>query len=372
MTNAIGMIFGNLNSSALQGLDPNRPIGTVPFGGRYRLLDFALSSMVNSGIHTVGLITPQQYRPLLDHLGAGRDWSLDRKSGGLFFLPGVIHSLNHNVHFSLQDIAVNIEFLEKDCAKNIIISSSDQVFNMDFRPVLEEHEQAKADITLVYNQSVHPPEGSDRIYLRMNAHKKVTAMSKSKELAGLQSPWNYFIDILIIRRELLLQMLRGYGSIGTIELSEVIAHHLDIINVQGYFCGGYVGRIRSVQDYFLNNMALLQEEVRRDLFINTRPIRTKIRDNPPTKYGKQAQVKNSLISSGCTLEGKVENTILSRGVVIEEGCEVRNCIIMSKCVIGKHSVLENLIMDKFVEINEGSVLKGQPNKLMVIPKKAVI
>ncbi|AFM00969.1 glucose-1-phosphate adenylyltransferase, GlgD subunit [Desulfitobacterium dehalogenans ATCC 51507] len=373
MNSAIGIIFGNMNSSVLQGLAQDRPIAAVPFGGRYRLLDFALSSMVNSGIRTVGLITPQQYRPMLDHLGAGKDWSLDRKSGGLFILPGVIHSLGHHtIRFSLRDIANNIDFLEKDCAKNVIISSSDQVFNLDFRPILEHHERAEADITLVYNQSVQPLEEEDIIYLKMKPSEKVTAMTKNKDMAGLEGPWPYFIDLLIIRRELLLQMIEGYGSIETIELSEVIAQHLGSLSIQGYFFGGYAGRIRSVKDYFLNNMALLQEEIRQDLFRKNRPIRTKIRDNPPTKFGKRAQVENSLISSGCTIEGKVVNAILSRGVVIEEGCEVQNCIIMSKCTIGRNSRLENLIMDKFVEVNEGSVLQGRTNKPMVISKKAVI
>lgn len=373
MNSAIGIIFGNMNSSVLQGLAQDRPIAAVPFGGRYRLLDFALSSMANSGIHTVGLVTPQQYRPMLDHLGAGKDWSLDRKSGGLFFLPGAIHSLSyHNIRFSLKDIALNMEFLEKDCAKNVIISSSDQVFNMDFRQMLDQHEQAEADITLVYNQSNHPIEAQDTIYLRLKSNGRVTALSQNKEMAGLESPWNYFIDIFIIRRELLLRMIQAYRSIENIDLIEVIAQHLEPLKIQGNLFGGYVGRIRSVSDYFFSNLALLNEKIRKDLFKSTQPIRTKIRDNPPTKFGKKAQVRNSLISSGCTIEGKVENTILSRGVVIEAGCQIQNCIIMSKCTIGKNTILENLILDKFVEVNENNVLKGQQNKPLVISKKAII
>lgn len=373
MNSAIGIIFGNMNSSILQGLAQDRPIAAVPYGGRYRLLDFALSSMVNSGIRTVGLVTPQQYRPMLDHLGAGKDWSLDRKSGGLFFLPGAIHSLSfHDIRFSLKDIALNMEFLEKDCAKNVIITGSDQVFSMDFRQLLDEHEQTKADITLVYNQSDQPLEAQDTIYLRLKSDGSITAMGQNKEMAGLAKPWKFFIDIFIIRRELLLQIIEGYRSVENIELIEVIAQLLGPLKIQGYFFGGYVGRIRSVRDYFLSNLALLNEEIRQDLFKSTQPVRTKIRDNPPTKFGKKAQVRNSFISSGCTIEGKVENAILSRGVVIEEGCAIQNCIIMSKCTIGKNSILENLILDKFVEVHECNVLKGQQSKPLVISKKAII
>ncbi|MGE4273561.1 MAG: glucose-1-phosphate adenylyltransferase subunit GlgD [Desulfitobacterium sp.] len=373
MSSAIGIISANMNSSVLQGLAQERPIAAVPFGGRYRLLDFALSSMVNSGIRTVGLVTPQQYRPMLDHLGAGKDWSLDRKSGGLFILPGAIHSLGHyDIRFCLKDIALNIEFLEKDCARNVIISSSDHVFNADFRPIIDHHDQVEADVTLVYNQSNRPLEREDLIYLREKEDGRITGLGKNCEMSGPDTPCKYFIDLFIIRRELLLQMIEGYRSVENIELIEIIAQHLGELKVQGYFFGGYVGRIHSVSDYFQSNLALLREEIRKDLFINTQPIRTKIRDNPPAKFGKKAQVKNSLISSGCTIEGAVENTILSRGVVIEEGCEIQNCIIMSKCVIGKGSKLKNVILDKFVAVNEGNVLQGQVNQPLVISKKAII
>lgn len=371
MKSAIGIIFGN-TSNDLHGLALDRPIAAVPFGGRYRLLDFALSSMVNSAIRTVGLVAPQQYRPMLDHLGAGKDWFLDRKSGGLFILPGAIHSLGlNNIRFSLKDIALNIEFLEKDCAKNVVISSSDQVFNLNYRLLIEEHEHTGADITLVYSQSDNSLEGQDTIYLRQKQDGQVTALTKSK-LIGMEPPWKYFIDIFIIRRELLLRIIEGYRSIENIELLEAIAQHIGSLNIRGYYFGGYVGRIRTIKDYFHKNLALLNEEVQKDLFKSTHPIRTKIRDNPPTKFGNNARVNNTLISSGCQLQGKVENAILSRGVKIEEGCEIKNCVIMSNCTIGKNSVLHNLILDKFVEVNEGNILKGQVDKPLVISKKAII
>ena len=373
MNSAIGIIFSNMNSGALQGLTQERPIAALPFGGRYRLLDFALSSMVNSVIHTVGVITPPHYRSLLDHLGAGKDWSLDRKSGGLFILPGVIHSLGqYNMRFSLKDLVLNREFLEKDFARQVIISSSDQVYNMDFHPLLKQQEETGADLTLVYKQSPEPLTGEDNLYLRLDGSGRVAAMAKTKTKPEPGVSWSYFCNIFVIRRELLLQILDSFGSIENLELTEVLAQYLSELRVWGYHFGGYIGRIGSVKDYFYNNMALLQEEIRGDLFKSTRPIRTKIRDNPPTRYGSKAQVKNSLISSGCVIEGVVENSILSRGVVVEEGCMVNNCVIMSKCLLGRNTVLENLILDKFVAVQEGSVLKGRPNQPMVISKKAVI
>ena len=373
MQSAIGIIFGNTSSSILQGLAQDRPIAAVPFGGRYRLLDFALSSMVNSGIRTVGFVTPQHYRPMLDHLGAGKDWSLDRKSGGLFILPGAIHGLiDYNSRFRLKDIQLNIEFLEKDSAENVVISSSDQVFNINYRNALEHHTQKEADVTLIFKKTENLLDCVGRVNLRMTEDQRVYEMHSEEKVNESELPWQYFVDILIIRRQLLLKIIEGYKGMESIELADVIADNLERLRVQGYPLNGYVGRIRSVQDYFKRNMELLNTEIRETLFTSTQPIHTKIRDNPPTKFGDKASVKNSLISSGCTIEGDVENSIFSRGVVIETGCKIKNCIIMSKCTISRNSILENAILDKFVEVNEGNILKGNEKNPLVVYKKAIV
>jgi glucose-1-phosphate adenylyltransferase len=371
--NAIGIIFGNTSSNVLEGLAQDRPIAAVPFGGRYRLLDFALSSMVNSGIRTVGLVTPQHYRPMLDHLGAGKDWFLDRKSGGLFILPGAIHGLlGDNSRFRIKDIQLNIEFLEKDIVDNVVISTSDQVFNVNYRNALDCHEHNDADITLIYKQTDNLLEARGRIKLQFDKDKKLHQILKEVEPKEADSHWQYFIDILIIRRKLLLEFIKGYKSIDTMELIDAISDNLKILKVRGYPFNGYVGRIQSIQDYFHRNMELLNSDIRNSLFTNEHPIHTKIRDNPPTKFGELAKVQNSMISSGCSIDGEVENSILSRGVVIQPGCKIKNCIIMSKCIIGQHSQLENVILDKFVEVYEGNTLKGKEMNPLVVYKRAIV
>lgn len=373
MNSAIGIIFGNTSSSILQGLTRDRPIAAVPFGGRFRLLDFALSSMVNSGIRTVGFVTPQHYRPMLDHLGAGKDWSLERKSGGLFILPGAIHGLiNYNSEFRLKDVLLNIEFLEKDSAVNVVISGSDQVFNINYRNILEYHTSKDADITLVYKKSANPLDCKGRVKLRVSADQHISQIYKDTELNEAELPSHYFVDILVIRRQCLLRIIEGYKGIETIGLVDIIAENLELLRVQGYLYNGYIGTIRTVQEYFERNMELLDPDIRKNLFKPTQPIHTKIRDNPPTKFGNQSNVRNSLISSGCLIEGEVENSILSRGVVIKDGCQIKNCIIMSKCIIAQNSILENAILDKFVEINEGNILKGKETNPLVVFKKAIV
>ncbi len=373
MNSAIGIIFGNTSSSILQGLTQDRPIAAVPFGGRYRLLDFALSSMVNSGIRTVGFVTPQHYRPMLDHLGAGKDWSLDRKSGGLFILPGAIHGLiNYNSRFRLKDVQLNIEFLKKDSAENVVISSSDQVFNINYRNILEYHIDEDADITLVYKKTENHLDCKGRVKLRVSEDQRISQILREEELNEAKLPLHYFVDILVIRRQCLLRIIEGYKGIETIGLVDIISDNLEVLRVQGYLYDGYVGTIRSVKEYFERNMELLDPEIRKTLFRATQPIHTKIRDNPPTKFGNQSNVKNSLISSGCLIEGDVENSILSRGVLVKDGSKIKNCIIMSKCIIAQNSILENVILDKFAEINEGNILKGKETNPLVVYKKAIV
>jgi len=195
MSNAIGIIYANSATDNLQGLASKRPIAAVPFGGRYRILDFALSSMVNSGVRTIGVVTPHHYRPLLDHLGAGKAWFLDRKDGGLFILPGAIHGLLGDNHtFCVKDLQNNIEYLQKDFAENVIISSGDQIFNMNFKNALELHNDKQADVTLVYKGD-YSGDQTDEIFLEIDEEQKVSNIKKGLERGMLLQP--NFVNMLI-------------------------------------------------------------------------------------------------------------------------------------------------------------------------------
>lgn len=373
MRSVIGIIFGNTRSDLLQGLTQDRPIAAVPFGGKYRLLDFALSSLVNSGIRTVGLITPQQYRPLLDHTGAGKDWDLDRKTGGLFILPGAIHGLaGDQCKFRIKDLALNLEFLEKDLSENVVITYCNQVFNINYHDALLYHEKKLSDITLIYKESDNPLDLQGRKFLTLGEGQKVCALQDENELEPSEGPKPYFVDMLIIRRQLLLEMVEAYQAIDNIDLLDAIVENLRSLSVNAFYSSAYIGRIQSTTDYFMRNMDLLSPSISQELFRGKNRIYTKVRDNPPTLYRSSANVKDSVLSCGCTIEGEVEHSLLSRGVIIKPGARVKNCILMQKCKIGENVTLENVILDKFVEVKEGNVLKGSPNNPLVILKKSVV
>ncbi|MEA4903170.1 glucose-1-phosphate adenylyltransferase subunit GlgD [Desulfitobacterium sp.] len=371
MRSVIGIIFGNTRSDLLQGLTRERPIAAVPFGGKFRILDFPLSSFVNTGIRTVGLITPQHYRPVLDHTGAGRDWYLDRKAGGLFILPGANHGLiNEQSQFNIKDLALNIEFLEKDVSENVVIANCNQVYNLNYRDALNFHEKKQADITMLYKESEYPGDLEERIILSLGDGQTVQALAHQEESPLSLRP--YFIDMFIIRRKLLLELIKGYKTIDKVDILEAMKDNLDVLKVYAFKVDTYIGRIRSVLDYFNRNMDLLKPEIRKELLLSKNQLFTKIRDKPPTFYGLSANVRDSLLTGDCSVEGDIEHSILSRGAVIKPGAKIKNCILLQKCFIGENAILENVILDKFVEVKAGNVLKGSMDNPLVISKRSVI
>lgn len=373
MSNAIGIIFANSGSDNLQGLALERPVAAVPFGGRYRILDFALSSMVNSDIRTIGLVTPHNYRPLLDHLGAGKDWFLDRKDGGLFILPGVIHGLAGNKHmFCIKDLQHNIEFLEKDFVEYVVISSGDQIFNINFKSALEFHREKQADVTLIYTEIDNLGDVTDERILEIDEYQKVTNIHDKRGLEGVKSFQPHFVNMLIIRRQLLLEIVDKYSSVGCIDLMNLLAANIEVLNIYGSPTNSLIWTIRTSKNYFDRSMDLLHLEVREKLWLGVDRIHTKIVDNPPTQYASRAKVSNSLIASGCSIAGEVINSIIFRGVIIEQGCKIKNSIIMSNCHIHANAQTDYAILDKSVMVNDENVLKGSTSNPLVVLKRTVI
>jgi len=373
LSNDTGIIYANSGYDSLQGLAKERPIAAVPFGGRYRILDFALSSMVNSGLRTIGLVTPYHYRALLAHLGAGKDWLLERKAGGLFILPGAIHNLAGNDHtFCIKDLHHNKKYLQKDLVDNVVISRGDQIFNINYKEALEFHNDRHADVTLIYKECDNLGDPIHQRLLEMDEDQKVSNIKDKKGLDRAKSSGPHFVNMLIIRRELLLNIVEKYSSFGCIDLMDILTTNLEILKIYGSPTDSLIGSICTIRDYFHRSMDLLDLEVREKLWLGEDLIHTKIVDNPPTRYTSQAKVSNSLIASGCTIAGEVLNSIIFRGVIVERGCRIKNSIIMSKCHIHANAQTEYAILDKLVKINGGNVLKGSLNNPLVVIKRTVV
>jgi len=373
MPNTIGIIYANSSTDKLQGLALKRPIAAIPFGGRYRILDFALSSMVNSGIRTIGVVTSHQYRTLLDHLGAGKAWFLDRKDGGLFILPGVMHSLAGNSHtFCIKDLRENLYYLQKDFAENVIISSGEQIYNMNFEDALNFHNDKHADVTLIYKECNNLGDPIHERLIEMDEEQKVSKILDKKVFDKGTIVQPHFANMLIIRRKILLDIIDKYGSFGCMDLIDIFASNLEVIKVYARSTSSLIGTIRTVKDYFKRSMDLLGSEVREKLWLGEDRIHTKVVDNPPTRYTSQAKVSNSLIASGCSISGEVVNSIIFRGVIVEPGCKIENSIILPKCHIYAHAKTNYAILDKSVKVNGENILKGRLDNPLVVLNTAVL
>lgn len=353
---AVGVIFSNLHEENVPELVRRRTMASIPFGGRYRLIDFPLSNMVNSGITTVGLMANNNYRSLIDHLGSGKDWDLARKDGGIILLPPFSDESEKLYTTRLEALKGLTGFLTRRQEKYVVLSDCDGVARLNISDILAYHENKNADITMV----THYEEVEKTAhYMLIGADKegrvnevKITPRVRSKTKADV------YINVMVFNRQFLLNlvedsMARGY----TCFESDIIAKQLDSLKIYCYAFQGYYAGINSMASYYKHNMELLDKDVRDELF-GARDIYTKVRDSAPSKYGDEVVVKNSLISDGCEIEGTVENSILFRGVKVAKGAVIRNSIIMQDNIIGANAALDCVITDKNVVIADRRKLSG--------------
>ena len=364
MERVIGIICANYETHDLGCLTQERTIASLPYGGRYRLIDFPLSNMVNSGISTVGLITPYKYRSVIDHIGAGKEWQLDRKNGGLFILPGSLFGVTSSeARFMIRDLKHNLIYLKRSAADYVILTASDVVYNMDYRDLLEQHVQSGADITMLYHEAVE--DGPHDLGLELDGDR-VTSF-----LHGIKKGENIFRGCFVISRELLMKIVSWYSAVDFMDIFEALEPELGKMDLRAYRFGGYIRTINNIQDYYIHSMELLQSDVRKELFSSMHPIMTKVQDSVPSKYIKGCTVRNSMIPAGCVIRGTVENSILFRGVKIGEGAVVRNSVLMQSCVVEPGAIVENAILDRKNIIKTGTVVKGSPENVFVMEKKTL-
>jgi glucose-1-phosphate adenylyltransferase len=367
----LGMIFANMHEVVISDLTKERTMGSVMFGGRYRLIDFALSNMVNSGIDEVGVITKSNYQSLLDHLGSGREWDLARKKGGLHLLPPFSHVQSGMYRGRLEALYGVSDFIMHSDADYIIMSDCDVITSMDYTPIIESHIANKADITVVYaNKVISIEEARASTVLGINSENRITDVLIRPSISGSA---NISLNTFIVSKEFLKNLiLEGAAKSMYSFEEEILQARAREYNIMGYCHENYFNKIYSMVSYYDANMDLLDGEKRAKLFPDNAPVYTKIRDNPPAKYAIGANVKNSIVADGCIVEGTVENSILFRGAKIGKGAVVKNSIIMQDTVIGQKCEINCVITDKIVNISDSRMLTGSKNYPLYIGKGAKI
>ena len=374
INNAFGLIYSGSDFSCMKELCSERSMDALPFGGRYRAIDFALSNLVNTGVTNVGIITQRNYNSLMDHVGGGAPWDLHRKRDGLFLLTPYFVRENTGIYRGTVDAfrgAMN--YLEKAPYEYCIFINSSVLFNTSFEKAMQQHMETGADITYFYNlepadQEVTDP-GSDVRFI-MNERGRIVDMELGTTQPKSQSRT---MRCMILEKAILLYLLDEAAGRGSTDFSrDIVFKKLDTLKVYGYRYDDHVVRLDSVSSYFQENLQLLDEEVRADLFSPETPIYTKVKDEPPTRYSGGAVVKNSLVADGCSIEGTVENCVLFRGVRVARGAKVSNCVIMQGSEISENAELENVILDKGVLIRRDRRLLGTENFPVVIRKNSVV
>ena len=360
MAKAIGLITANYSTKFPSPLTDSRPAASIPFLGRYRAVDFALSNMVNCGIRTVGMIMPYNYRSLIDHVGSGREWELTRKSGGLFILPGSAFGTSRTgSRFLLRDLIANKIFLERDKADLVVVSTANWVYNMDYNELFDAHVASGADITVVTQAAREKDVDVCGLTVEDGRVKGIKH--------GVVFGDTAFLDCFVVAREKLLQLLDELAANDYIDLFEALAADYNRVNVQAFEFDGYAAPIFNKDTYFHANMDMLDPKITHELF-SVRPIATKAHDNQPAKFVTGAVVKHARISGSCRIYGTVTNSILGRGVVVEKGAVVNNAIIMQGCTIKSGAVIENAIVDRNNLVPEGTEIKGTESAIFIKPK----
>ncbi|NMM65790.1 glucose-1-phosphate adenylyltransferase subunit GlgD [Clostridium sp. P21] len=364
----MAVLMLNENQQDIRSLTKNRPLASIPIYGRYRIIDFILSNIVNCGIRNVSIFSPNNSRSLIDHLGTGRAWDLNRNVDGLFIFSSYPKYHYHQNENLLKNF---IEYLSISKQKNVILSQSHMICNINISEVIKSHEKSKSDITVVYKNVKNADtyiHGCNII--NINQENKISSVQKN---IGLHTEANVCMDVILMKKDLLLNFLYELAQSDIYEnLYECIYVNIHKYNVNPYEFQGYVTSVNSINQYYHANMDILNPKVLHELFYNNGFIYTKPKNEPSTKYVKNSLVSNSLIANGCIIEGTVKNSIVSRQVHIAKGAIIKNSILFENCKIEKGACLNNVILDKDVLIDKNIKIQGASEFPLVVEKNSVL
>jgi glucose-1-phosphate adenylyltransferase len=349
MNDMHGILFAYASNPQLRPLTEPRTPSSLPFGGRYRTIDFMLSNMRNAKVTSVGVIVRENYQSLLDHLGAGRDWDLARKLGGLKILPPFGYAGEHRdgeyrgKMEALRNVYMHIEHISD---KYVVMADTDIICNLPLEEIYRCHVDSKADITCVCTRN-HVGCREDTTFFHVQRDNRIAAVERGHGGTGMLQNMNvYILSTECLKKLCQMSMSRGFHDFER----DILWHEMGSLNMRAYEFGGYFAQIQSINGYFRHNMDLLKPKVRADLFLRERPIQTKVRDEPSTYYAPGSEVSNSVVADGCRIEGTVRNSVIFRGCEIGKNAVVEDCILMQNTHIHANIRLSHVITDKDVRI----------------------
>ena len=356
---AAGIILADNAAWLSKELTQHRTLSAVPFGAKYRLIDFSLSNMVNADISSVGIIMSEQYDSVMHHVQSGAEWDLDRKNGGLRYLPPLSSADSTIASGSRVKILRNNEFYIRQLKeKYIVLCGTGYVGNLDFRKLVQYHIDKQADITILFSDNViNETPLYRRIGLVTGDDDRIISFDPAQSEALISE---MTMNTCVVEREALLEMLESLsrnprGLTPMEQLQEMIT----MKRIYAHFTDEMVIYLEDLTSYLSGNLALLDFNVRKQLFhAEAGPVITKTKDSPATRYSKDAKVSNSMIADGAIIEGEVKNSIIFRGARIKKNAIVENSVIMQDSTVGEGAHLNYAVLDKEVMIDDGRFLSG--------------
>ena len=368
--NVMGIIF--TNDATMGELTNKRTSGSIPFGGRYRQVDWALSNMSCAGIRHIGIISRHSYQSLMHHIGDGEEWGLELEEGGLEFLTPYASATNYLYRGKLESISNAMDFLEygegDDDDDLVVMSDSAVLANVDLNKVIASHLESGKQVTVVAKSGIANGEKQLDLALKLDEKGEVADM-----VVDFAAGDDYIasMDIFVLNKKKLIKWVK--------EMVARDKYHMDRDLVMGGWRRGQIGINvyqfdgvalfnESVEEYFNNSLSLIDKDIRHNIFNGNHPVYTKVRDRVPTYYGEDCDIENSLIADGCMLDGEVEDSVLFRQVTVEKGAEVENCIVMNESVIGEGAELKYVILDKNVTVTPGAKLIGTKKNPIIVKR----
>lgn len=363
---ATGIIFSNIYDGKMGELTKKRATASMPFGGRYRIIDFMLSGLVNSGISSVGVLTKYNYRSLLDHLGSGSEWNLNRLNGGLFILPPFTSGEQAESRGKFETMYNAIPFLKRVNTDYVVLCDASVICRVDFEKVIEEHIESGVDITAVAGV-----DNANYVCDEFDVSFEVQGDKLTEILLGrrgdVKNPVS--LGIYVIERTKLIETVEEFVSKGrySFERDYLQAGFVEgKIKVKVSTHDGYVLRNRDTESYFKNNLLLMESNIRKYFFGDKSPVYTKVRHEVPTVYGDSCEVNDCFIADGCRIFGEAEKSVIFRDVILDQGAKIKNCVIMQGAKISANAIIENAIIEKNTIVDKYKIFRGAENSPVII------
>ena len=361
---AVGIILAGGNNNRMKELSSKRAIAAMPMAGSYRSIDFALSSMTNSHIRKVAVLTQYNARSLNEHLSSSKWWDFGRKQGGLFLFPPTITSKNSWWYQGTADaIYQNLDWLRQCHEPYVVIASGDGIYKLDFNKVLEYHIAKRADVTVVCTECFDDDINRFGI-VRMNADCRIEEFDE-KPLVSRSNTIS--TGIYVIRRRQLIEMIERCAQEERADfVKDILIRYKDLKRIYGYMIRTYWSNISTVESYFKTNMDFLRKDVRDHFFQQGAPVYTRIDDNPPAKFNPGCSVRDSLVASGCIINGTIDHSVIFKKVFVGNNCHIRNSIILNDVYIGDNTHIENCVVESRDTIRANSYHCGENGIKIVI------